>query len=83
MRHIIIPLIGCGLIIASTVSFAAGNTDMDAKWVCSTNASSSDVASDVAADKLMSTHATSASKAWSLATENCRDCTKITCEVKS
>lgn len=82
MKHILLSLIGCSLIFASICSFAAGKTDMETNWVCSTNASSSDVASDVAADKLMSTHATSASKAYALATENCRDCNKITCEVQ-
>lgn len=82
MKHILMSLIGSSLILVSASGFAVGKTDMEAKWVCATNASTSDVTSDVAADKLMSTHATTAKKAYEMAVENCRDCTKITCEVQ-
>lgn len=82
MKNILMSLIGSSVILVSASSFAVSKTDMDAKWICTTNASTSDVTSDVAADKLMSTHATTAKKAYEMAAENCRDCTKISCEVQ-
>ena len=83
MKNIVLSLIGGSLILVSASSFAVSKTDMDAKWICTTNASTSEVASDIAADKQMSMTATSAAKAYSFAAANCRDCTKITCEAQS
>jgi len=71
------------LILAASTSFAVTKTDMDAtKWICTTNASSSDVEADKAADKQMADTGSSSAKAYAFAAQNCRDCTKITCEVK-
>ena len=83
MKNIILSLIGSSLILASFSSFAVSKTTMHAKWICTTNASTSKVASDIAADKKMSATTTSATKAFSFAVKNCRDCTKITCEVQN
>ncbi|HAT2159622.1 TPA: hypothetical protein F8R78_07745 [Legionella pneumophila] len=83
MKNIILSLIGGSLILVSAGSFAVSKTDMDAKWICTTNASTSEIASDIAADKQMSTTPLSATKAYSFAAENCRDCTKITCEAQN
>ncbi|TAL64011.1 MAG: hypothetical protein EPN84_04175 [Legionella sp.] len=82
MKNIILTLIGGSLILVSASSFAVSKTDMEAKWICTTNASTSEVASEIAADKQMSTNALSATKAFAAASENCRDCTKITCEAQ-
>ena len=56
---------------------------MEANWICTTNASTSEVAADIAADKQMSTTSTTSAKAFAFAAENCRDCTKITCEAQN
>ncbi|WP_058534653.1 hypothetical protein [Legionella saoudiensis] len=69
-------------ILGSSISFAATQTSMDSKWICTTNASSSDNPSDKSADDKMANTQNSAAKAFAFAAENCRDCTKITCEVK-
>ena len=71
------------LILSSSISFAASKTDMQSKWICKTNASSSDVASDKAADDKMAHFEGSAAQSFSYAAENCRDCTKITCKAKN
>lgn len=70
------------LISSSAVVFAAGASDMDSKWICTTNASSSDVAADKAADEQMAKQQGSAAKSFDFAAKNCRDCTKITCELE-
>ncbi|KTD14800.1 hypothetical protein Lgra_0503 [Legionella gratiana] len=75
-------LILCFFILGSSVGFAAGSTDLTSKWVCTTNASSSDVADDKAADDKMANTPGSAAQSFDFAAKNCRDCTKITCEVK-
>lgn len=73
---------GSLLISLSTLSFAASTpTDMSKNWSCTTNASSSDVEADKAADDKMANNKATAADAFSLAAKNCRDCTKITCEV--
>lgn len=69
-------------ILGSCASFAATKTDMSSKWICTTNASSSDVAADKAADDKMANTAGAADQSFAFAAQNCRDCTKITCEVK-
>ncbi len=66
----------------SAFAFAASATDMSSKWICTTNASSSDLAADKAADDHMSNTAGSAADSFSFAANNCRDCTKITCEAQ-
>ncbi len=83
MKTVLLSLIGGSLILVSASSFAVSKTDMDAKWICTTNASTSEVATDIAADEQLSTTALSATKAFALAAENCRDCTKITCEAQN
>lgn len=61
----------------------AAVTDLNTKWVCTTNASSSDAAMDKTADAQMANTADSAANAFAYSAKNCRDCTKITCEVQS
>lgn len=77
-----LSLVAASLILASSTSFAAGKTDMDTKWICTINASSSDVAADKDADKQLAEKAGSAAKSFAAAAQNCRDCTKITCEAQ-
>jgi hypothetical protein len=55
---------------------------MKSDWVCTTNASSSDVAKDQEADKKMSETAGAAAKSFAFSAKHCRDCTQITCNVK-
>ncbi|VEB35326.1 Uncharacterised protein [Legionella sainthelensi] len=69
-------------ILGSCVSFAATQTDMSSKWICTTNASSSDAAADKAADDKMANTTGPADQSFAFAAQNCRDCTKITCEAK-
>lgn len=71
------------LLLGSTSLFAASMTDMNSNWVCTTNASSSDVATDKAADEQMANNKASAIKSFDFAAKNCRNCTKITCEAKN
>jgi hypothetical protein len=75
-------LLAISLFLCSTFTFAANATDMSANWVCTTNASSSDLEADKAADDTMAKNPVSAANAFGLASNNCRDCTKITCEVE-
>jgi hypothetical protein len=70
-------------VITASTSMAAAKTGLHSHWICTTNASSSSVKSDKAADDKMAKTAGSAAKAFAFAAENCRDCTKITCEVQS
>ena len=69
------------LILGSSSVFAAGITDMKTNWICTTNASSSDVAEHKSADEKMENKKASAKNAFEMAEKNCKDCTKITCEV--
>lgn len=80
MNKITIIAASC-LMVFSSLSFAASATDVTKNWTCKTNASSSDVAADKAADDKMANSKTSAMAAYTFAAQNCRDCTKITCEV--
>ncbi|MFT4058525.1 MAG: hypothetical protein QM652_03150 [Legionella sp.] len=75
-------LIICSLVLSSSIGFAATQTDMNSKWICTTNASSSDNPSDKSADDKMANTQGSAAQSFSFAAQNCRDCTKITCEAK-
>lgn len=83
MNKISTLLIGSSLILATSIGFAATKTDMATNWICTTNASSSDLDTDKDADKKMSSNASSAASAFAFAAQNCRDCTKITCEAQS
>lgn len=81
MKKITSLVLGTSLLIASATGFAV--TAMDSKWMCTTNASSSSVEADQAADNQMQKNAKSAAEAYAFAAKNCRDCTKITCEVQT
>jgi hypothetical protein len=76
-------LLAITLVLGTSFAFAASLTDMDSKWICTTNASSSDVAADKTADEHMKNTAGSAADSFAFAAKNCRDCTKITCEPQS
>lgn len=69
-------------ILGSSVGFAASQTDLNSKWICTTNASSSDAPADKTADDKMANTQDSAAQSFAFAAQNCRDCTKITCEAK-
>ena len=69
------------LVLSSSTVFAASQTDMTKNWICTTNASTSDVAAQKAADEQMSKAKGSAAAGFNNATQNCRDCTTITCKV--
>ncbi|MBA2655803.1 MAG: hypothetical protein H0U70_02325 [Tatlockia sp.] len=83
MKTIKSLLIASSLILASS-AFAdnMAATDIAANWACTTNASSASTDADKLADEQMAKNYTSASKAFDAAAQNCRDCTKITCESK-
>lgn len=66
--------------LVTTTGIAATQTAMDANWICTTNASSSSVEADKAADDKMAKSSMSAADAYAFAASNCRDCTKITCK---
>lgn len=70
-------LIGA-LMLSAVTSFA--DTDVTAQWNCTTNASVN-TDEDKAAYEQMSNNRSSAADAFAMAVKNCRDCTKITCEV--
>jgi hypothetical protein len=74
-------IFGLTFLITST-AFAATTTDMDTKWICTTNASSSSVEAEKSADDKMAKQQGSAKASFEFATKNCRDCTKITCEAQ-
>lgn len=69
-------------ILSSTISFASVQTNMNTKWICTTNASGSVRADDKAADDKMANTQGTAAKSFAFAAKNCRDCTQIKCEVK-
>jgi|GEM_PF-3725922 len=83
MKRISTLLLGAALALVATTSMAVTTTvtALDTGWTCTTNASSSSVTTDVAADKEMSETSKSAADAFAFAAKNCRDCTKITCSV--
>ncbi|MGC1182661.1 hypothetical protein [Legionella sp.] len=82
MKGILSLIIGSSLMIATSTVFAATKTDLATNWICTTNASSSSVAEEKAADDQMANTAKSAADAFAFAATNCRDCTKITCNVQ-
>lgn len=69
------------LLLGSCVCFATEPTDMKSNWICTTNASSADNYKDRVADDKMAHTPGSAEKSFAFAAKNCRDCTKITCEL--
>jgi hypothetical protein len=69
--------------MATDTTVATTKTAMDARWICTTNASRSSVEADKAADDKMAQTAASSVDAYAFAASNCRDCTKITCEAQS
>ena len=78
-------IIASGILIVSTTTAslaAETKTSMNDNWICTTNASSGELTKDKDADTKMKNDAKSASAAFSYASHNCRDCTKISCEVK-
>ena len=71
------------LLLSATVAIAdTTKTATDTNWICTTNASSSSIQADQDADKQMADTKKSAAEAYAFAVMNCRDCTKITCEVQ-
>jgi len=50
------------------------------KWICTTNASASDIQAEKDADAKMANTAMSADEGFKFAMDHCRDCTKVTCE---
>ena len=83
MKNILSLVVAGFFVITASTSMAAVKTGLHSNWICTTNASSSSVKSDKTADDNMAKTAGSAAKAFAFATENCRDCTKITCEAQS
>jgi hypothetical protein len=69
------------LVLGSSTVFAASTTDLTKNWICTTNASSSEVAAEKAADEQMAQAKNTAAGSFDFAAKNCRDCTKITCSV--
>lgn len=82
MKKITILLTAGLMAFSATVSVAASVTDINSNWVCTTNASKADTEAGKTADDKMANTASSAADAFNVATQNCRDCTKITCKVK-
>ena len=78
--NLIVPVL---FVLSTATGFAATKTGTHSNWICTTNASSASAASDKKADDKMARTAESATKSFAYATKNCRDCTKITCEIKS
>ena len=83
MKRISMLLIGTGLVFMASAGIASTTTSLDTNWTCKTNASSSSNDADKQADTKMSKDAKSASESFNYAAQNCRDCTKITCESNS
>ena len=83
MKNIRNVIVSGFIIVIATSSIAATKTSVDSNWICTTNASTSAVATDIAADDKMTKTAASAADAFRFAAANCRDCTKITCEAQN
>lgn len=83
MKRIINLVVAGVFVISASTGIAATKTGLNSQWICTTNASSSSVDSDKMADENMAKTEASAASAFATATANCRDCTKITCEVQS
>ena len=84
MKGILIFVIGCLFVFSTSISMAANaKTVMDGQWLCTTNASSAINDTDKNADKSMANNQNSAVAAFAFAAQNCRDCTKITCQFQT
>ena len=83
MKNIRNVIVAGFLMITATSSMAATKTVVDSSWLCATNASTSAVATEIAADEKMKNTSASAADAFAFALSNCRDCTKITCEAQN
>lgn len=82
MKKLTTILVTGGLMVLMSTGFAASATDLSKNWNCTTNASSASTDAGKAADDKLANTVASAASAFSQAAQNCRDCTKITCEVK-
>ncbi|QLZ69371.1 hypothetical protein FOLKNPGA_02154 [Legionella sp. PC1000] len=68
---------------ASSANQPAANTH-PGMWICTTNASSPTSGSpDEQADQTMTKNEAPGGSAFDFALKNCRDCTKITCELQT
>lgn len=85
MKGILNLIVVVFFVMTTSISMAASaaKTELDSRWICTTNASSSAVNSSKAADDKMAKTQASVVHAFTFAKANCRDCTKITCEVQS
>jgi hypothetical protein len=84
MNKIMTIVGGSCLLLTLSTSFADTTpTDLNQNWTCTTNASTASTNAGSAADNNLANTVTSAQAAFTQASQNCRDCTKITCEVKS
>lgn len=81
MNRVSSLLIASGLVLCVSTGFAASQTDMNMKWSCTTNASGASTDAEKAADEKMANTVGAAADSYTQAAQNCRDCTKITCEV--
>ena len=83
MKKLFILAGTCAVLTMTTPVMAIqAKTSLNANWICTTNASSSSLPADNAADDEMAKVAKSAAEAFGFAANNCRDCTNITCETK-
>ena len=80
-KYMVLGMTGV-LFMFSNWTFAQSKTNIDAGWVCTTNASSSSVKADKDADDEMANVKKSAKDAFLFAADNCRNCNSIECEVK-
>jgi len=81
MKRIFFFLASSLFISFASICIAANEkTTMDEQWQCTTNASSASTDVDKEADKKMANNQNSAEESFKFAAQNCRDCTKITCE---
>ncbi|PJD91539.1 MAG: hypothetical protein CK424_06595 [Legionella sp.] len=63
-----------------SMTFSQTKTILEGNWICTTNASTGTTSADKEADERMKHTTTAISDAFSFASSNCRDCTKITCD---
>ncbi|MFA5959909.1 MAG: hypothetical protein WC785_05285 [Tatlockia sp.] len=83
MKVITNIIVASFFVISASTSMATTKTDLRSHWICTTNASNSSVDADKAADDKMAKTTRSVANALAFASANCRDCTKITCEVQT
>lgn len=84
MKMFISLVLGAALSLVTLGGFAADEVmhSSAANWMCTTNASAAETEKDKAADERMAdkTKLQTSADAFRMAEQNCRDCTKITCE---